>query len=192
MLPIPFCWRQLGTLLYISALSSLHSSFSLLGENCCSDDSKFSMPDSPVHGYSAITNAGSLRPGETTAFSGGDLRNAVSSRSLWAQSTLRLKVFIQCFQSTETTPAFKHRYRHTYPPMWSQLHSPFFPCHSGQGCAHTLLSPCLFPCAFPQMSQALILGSLSPGESILKKTWKIIREWSNNWMYTWTSTVPKD
>lgn len=88
-----------------------------------------------------------------------------------------------CIHNTDTD---------TYPTTWSQLPSPFFPCHCWQGCAHTLLSPCLFPCTFPQMSQALILGSCSPRESILKKTRKIIREWSNNWMYTWTSTVPKD
>lgn len=35
-------------------------------------------------------------------------------------------------------------------------------------------------------------GYFNPEESILKKTWKIIREWSNNWMYTRISTVPKD
>lgn len=83
----------------------------------------------------------------------------------------------------------QHRYRHTDSTMWSQLPSPSFPCHSWQGCVHTSLSPCLFPCILPQMSQALILGSFSP---FWKKAWKLIREWSNNWMYTWTSNVPKD
>lgn len=39
LLPVPFCWSQLGTLLHISALFSLYSSFFFLGENCCSDNS---------------------------------------------------------------------------------------------------------------------------------------------------------
>lgn len=80
----------------------------------------------------------------TYSFFSGDLTNAVSSGSCELSSAWGRKGLFSGFRAQKWLLHSQHGHRHTYPTMWSQLPSPFFPCHSWQGCAHILLSPCLF------------------------------------------------